>query len=147
MRKILKTSGIFILCLVFLAGNPGVVMAKGESTFIKDILKIVTAQAIFAKIAPIIGLGPKKTKEQKAQEKKEKEEEKKDKEIAKAEKAANKKEKADDAVDNPDTRIGKVKNGRKRETLKLNVSCTTLMKKGNARRRTMNRRINGSKKH
>ncbi|MBO6303637.1 MAG: sel1 repeat family protein [Selenomonadaceae bacterium] len=109
MRKILKTGGIFILCLAFLAGNPGVVMAKGESTFIKDILKIVTAQAIFAKIAPIIGLGPKKTKEQKAQEKKEKEEEKKDKEIAKAEKAANKKEKADDAVDNPDTRIGKVK--------------------------------------
>ncbi len=109
MRKIVKTSGVFLLCLAFLMGNPSVVMAKGESTTIKDILKMVAAQTIFAKIAPIFGLGPKKTREQKAQEKKEKEENKKDKEIEKAQKEADKKEKAADAVDKPDTRIGKVK--------------------------------------
>ena len=105
-----KICGILFLCASILlpASHASAIPRKVESAA-GDILKIVAAQVIFAKIAPLLGLGPKKTKEQKAQEKKEKEEEKKEKEMKKAEKEMQKEESAKGAEDNPETHIGKVK--------------------------------------
>lgn len=108
MRRIAKIGGIMFLCLT-LVFPPTVAKAEPFKVTVKDILKIMAAQAIFAKIAPMIGLGPKKTDEQKKQEKKEKEQKKKDKELEKAKKEQAKEENAEDAVDNPETHMGKVR--------------------------------------
>ena len=109
MRRITKTAGILFLCLTLLMPTVSAAsIGSRAADTVKDVLKIVAAQAIFAKLAPLLGLGPKKTDEQKRQEKEQKEQKKKDKELEKAEKEAEKKEKAPDAVEDPTTRIGKV---------------------------------------
>ena len=81
------------LCLCLLAP------ARVYGGTVEDVLKVVAAQALFAKVAPIIGLGPKKTDEQKAQEKKAKEEKKEKKEMEKAQKLLDKAKKAPAAKD------------------------------------------------
>ena len=100
------------LCVAFLSVSillPMPHACAGAKTTAGDILKMVAAQAIFAKLAPMLGLGPKKSKEQKEKEKQEKEQEKKDKEMKKAEKEKAKEEKAETAVEDPNTHIGMVK--------------------------------------
>ena len=92
----MKKSRIFLsifLCLCLLAP------ARVYGGTVEDVLKIVAAQALFAKVAPMIGLGPKKTDEQKAQEKKAKEEKKEKKEMEKEEKKQEKAKAAPAAKD------------------------------------------------
>ncbi len=107
MKRMAKLFGVAFLSASILLPAP-CVHASAKTTA-GDILKMVAAQAIFAKLAPLLGLGPKKTKEQKEKEKKEKEQDKKDKEMKKAEKEQAKEEKAETAIENPNTHIFKVK--------------------------------------
>jgi len=81
------------LCVAFLSVSillPMPHACAGAKTTAGDILKMVAAQAIFAKLAPMLGLGPKKSKEQKEKEKA-------------------KEEKAETAAEDPNTHIGMVK--------------------------------------
>ena len=95
MRSIpLKAASVF-LCLCLLLPMPSV-HADAKSVM-GDMLKIAGAQVILAKLGPLLGLGPKKSDEEKAKEKKEKEkkkeEKKEQKEMAKAEKEKAKEDK------------------------------------------------------
>ena len=94
MKKARIILSLFLcLCLLPLSS------AKVYGGTAEDILKAVAAQALFAKIAPIIGLAPKKTDEQKAQEKQEKEQKKEKKEMEKEQKALDKAKQAPAAKD------------------------------------------------
>ena len=95
----MKKSRVFLsvfLCLCLLAP------ARVYGGTVEDVLKVVAAQALFAKVAPMLGLGPKKTDEEKAQEKKAKEEKKEKKEMEKEQKAMDK------AKQGPAAKDGKV---------------------------------------
>ncbi|MBR2216547.1 MAG: sel1 repeat family protein [Selenomonadaceae bacterium] len=101
MQRIGRKAIALLLCLTIFA--PMSVASADVQGVVGDILKLTTAQALFAKLAPMLGLGPPKTKEQKEQEKQEKEEKKAEKEtkkelkeIKKAEKAAKKEAKPED---------------------------------------------------
>jgi len=111
MQLMAKRVGISFLCLALLLPTPTVSAASfGDRVkdTLSDVLKVVAAQAIFAKIAPMIGLGPQKTDEEKQKEKEKKEEKKKQKELEKAEKEQAKEENAPNAIENPESHISMV---------------------------------------
>ena len=81
MQRIGQKTVAFLICLTLLAPMP---IANADAReVISDVLKITSAQVLFAKLAPMLGLTPPKTKEQKEAEKQEKEEKKKEKELKK----------------------------------------------------------------
>lgn len=110
MKRMAKISCVFFLAVSLLFPAP-CASAKAKDV-VSDIMKIAGAQLLIQALAPILGpilgIGPKKTKEQKEKEKQEKKEKKEDKEMEKAAKEAAKQEKAKDAIENPETHISLV---------------------------------------
>lgn len=106
MKRIARIFLVSLLSLCILVPAP---CASAKSSVAQDILKIAGAQVIVGILGPLLGLGPKKTKEEKEKEKQQKKEDKQDKEIEKAAKQAMKAEKSQDAIDNPESHISMVK--------------------------------------
>lgn len=116
MHRMARIFLVTFLCASLLFPMPcaarGKVMRVTESAA-KVILEIAGAQLLAQALAPVFGLGPKKTDEEKKQEKEKKEEKKKDKEMEKAQKEMDKElkkaEQDGTAVEDPTTTIGMVK--------------------------------------
>ena len=121
MFRVAKIFAIAFLCICILMPVPcaarGAKARHAVEDTAKDILKIAGAQMVAEMLMPILGpllgLGPKKTDEEKQQEKQKKEEKKENKEMEKAQKEMEKQEKKAEedgtAVDDPTTHIGMVK--------------------------------------
>ena len=94
MKYAVRLMGILFLCASIMLPHSLAYAASSKlKTGAEDVLKMVAAQALFAKIAPLIGLGPKKTEEEKKQQKEAKQEKKEKKEKEKEEEKKAKAEK------------------------------------------------------